>query len=96
MKKDNALLPQFFFEDSWHTFNLPFTEGLDNYADGLLDIVIAKFEKFRECNFNVWVEFTQNEWDCFKKTITIGVNELGKDFFTTEELDEINELLEYT
>jgi hypothetical protein len=96
MKNDKTNLPQFFYEDAWYTFNLPFTEGIDNFDDGLLNIVIAKFDMFRKCNFDVWVEFTQDEWDCFKKTITIGVDKLGKSFFSEEELTEIFEVLDYT
>jgi hypothetical protein len=96
MKKETNTVPHYFYEESWHTFNLAFTNGLDECDDDLLDEVFTKFNLFEETNFEKLIDFTEDEWTCFKKVVALGVDAWGKDNFTTEELDEINELLEYT
>jgi hypothetical protein len=96
MKKETNALPRYFYEDSWHTFNCAVINGLEECDDDLVDTVFTKFCLFEETNFADCIDFTEDEWTCFKKVVALGVDELGKDFFTEEELAEITELLEYT
>jgi hypothetical protein len=94
MENKEATRLYHFNEGNYNALNAAVINGVELNPTDVADRIVGKLELVPENDYNVWIDFTQEEFECLALLLQLGVKELGEDFFAEGELRTIQEFVD--